>query len=174
MGVVNKPNVSRTIAGFYAGMAVFVAAILGIVFFFIFTEGPPNSLLGLIVLVTVAVFVEGIMLWLLASFYRTTYTLTDTELIVKAPRLIGGAKTIPLGTVTSAQRTVIPFGVRLFGASFYGGHYYFPSVGRAFMVITNYRDGVLVKTTKGNYIITPSNPDDFAEKIRSNTPKTQP
>jgi len=51
------------------------------------------------------------------------------------------------------------------GASFHGGHYYLPSLGRAFMVITNYRDGVLMKAENGNYVITPSNPENFIADI---------
>ena len=75
-------------------------------------------------------------------------------------------KRIPLETVESVHRTLIPFGIRLFGASFYGGYYYFPNVGRAFMVITNFRDGVLIKAQHGNYVITPRKPEDFIESIK--------
>ena len=170
MGTVNKPEVSRALAGFYAGMAVFLAVLFGVVFFFIYTQKPEASLVGIIVLVTTTVFVEGLMLWLLTSIHRTRYVLTDSELVLQAPKLIGGSKRIPLETVESIQRTLIPFGFRLFGASFYGGYYYFPGVGRAFMVITNYRDGVLIKAANGNYVITPSNPDDFIKSVKPPKP----
>jgi hypothetical protein len=166
MDAVNKPEISKTIAGFYAGMAVFVAAVFSIVFYFIYTEAPPNNVVGMVLLVVVAVLVEGMMLWLLVSFYRTRYIVTDSELVLEAPRLIGGSKRISLEIVESVQRTLIPFGFRLFGASFYGGHYYIPSVGRAFMVVTNFRDGVLIKAANGNYVITPRNPDAFIENIK--------
>ena len=63
------------------------------------------------------------------------------------------------------NRTLIPFGFRIFGASFYGGYYYFPSVGRAFMVITNFRDGILIKAEHENYVITPRDPKSFIEAI---------
>ena len=169
MGVVNKPEVSRAIVGFYAGMAVFLAVLFGVVFFFIYTEQPEGSLFGIVVLATTTVIVEGLLLWLLASIRRARYVLTESELVLEAPRLIGGSKKIPLEIIESVQRTLIPFGFRLFGASFYGGYYYFPSVGRAFMVITNFRDGVLIKTKNGNYVITPSNPDEFIEKIKTQT-----
>jgi asparagine N-glycosylation enzyme membrane subunit Stt3 len=165
MDTVNKPEVSKTLVGFYAGTAVFVATVFGVVLFFIFTEQPPNSLVGIVVLVVVAVVVEGIMLSLLASIYTTKYILSDNELILKAPLLIGGTKRIPLETIESAQRTLIPFGMRLFGASFYGGYYYFPSIGKTFVVMTNFNDGVLIKTKKGNYVITPSRPGDFITDI---------
>ena len=37
---------------------------------------------------------------------------------------------------------------------------------RAFLAITNFRDEPLVKTEKGNYVITPSNPLDFKDKVK--------
>jgi len=107
------------------------------------------------------------MLLILASIYRTKYILTDNELILKASKLIGGSKRIPLETIESVERTLIPFGFRLFGASFYGGYYYLPSVGKAFMVITNFKDGVLIKTKHGNYVITPRNPENLMETIEN-------
>ena len=85
MGVVNKPEVSRTIAGFYAGMAVFLAVLFGVIFYFIFTEAPEGGFVGLIVLAVVAPIVEGLMVWVLASLYRTRYVVTETELVLKHP-----------------------------------------------------------------------------------------
>ena len=168
MGVVNKPVVSRIIVGFYVGMTVFVSVVFGIVFYFIYVEAPPNSLVAMAILVPVIILVEAVMLWAVASIYRTRYILTDSELILETSSLIGGSKTIPLETIQSMQRTLIPFGIKLLGASFHGGYYYLPSLGRAFMVITNYRDGVLMKATNGNYVITPSNPDNFIANIEKN------
>ena len=169
MGMVNKPDVSRIIVGFYVGMTVFVSVVFGIVFYFIYTEAPPDSLLATAILVPVIILVETVMFLAIASIYRTRYVVTNDELIIKTSSIIGGSKTIPLNTITSAERTLIPFGVRLFGASFHGGYYYLPSLGRAFMVITNYRDGVLIKAKNGNYVITPSNPDNFIETINQKT-----
>ena len=169
MSTVNKPDVSRIIVGFYVGMTVFVSVVFDIVFYFIYTEMPPNSLLAMAILVPVIILVELVMVWAVASIYRTRYVLMDTELVIETSSLIGGTKRIPLNTIESLQRTLIPFGVRLFGASFHGGYYYLPSLGRAFMVITNYRDGVLIKAKNGNYVITPNNPDDFIEKIKIQT-----
>jgi len=86
---------------------------------------------------------------------------------LEAPKLTGGSKRITFETIASVERTLIPFCFRLFGASFYGGHYYIPRLGRAFMVVTNFRDGVLIRAKSGHYIITPSNPDDFIESIKT-------
>src|SRR3990170_2416499 len=140
MGMVNKPDVSRIIVGFYVGMTVFVSVVFGIVFFFIYTEAPPDSLLATAILVPVIVLVEIVMFLAIASIYRTRYVVTDNELTIKTSSIIGGSKTIPLNTITSAKRTLIPFGFRLFGASFHGGHYYIPTMGRAFVAITNFHD----------------------------------
>ena len=166
MGTVNKPEISRIIAGFYVAMTVFVSVVFGVVFYFVYTEVPPNSLVAMAVLVPVIILVEGVMVWAVASIYRTRYVLTDTELVIEASRLIGGKKRIPLETIQSMQRTLIPFGIKLVGASFHGGHYYIPSIGRAFIAITNFKDGVLIKATNGNYVITPSNPDELIENIK--------
>ena len=169
MGTVNKPDVSRIIVGFYVGMTVFVSVVFSVVFYFVYTEAPPNILVAMAVLVPVVILVEIVMLWAVASIYRTRYVLTETELVVMTSGLIGGSKRIPLNTIESVQRTLIPFGFKLFGASFHGGYYYIPSVGRAFMVITNFRDGVLIKAKNGNYVITPSNPDEFIAKTNVQT-----
>ena len=116
------------------------------------------------------------MLLILASLYRTRYILTDEKLIIKTTKLIGGNKTIPLKTVKPIEKTMIPFGLRLFGASFHGGYYHIPSMGRAFLAITNFRDGLLLKTEHGNYVITPSKPLDFKEAVerKMDTPRSQP
>src|SRR3990170_2683458 len=127
MNKVNKPEVSRIIAGFYVGLTVFVSVVFGIVFFFVYAEAPPNSLVAMAVLVPVAILVEVVMLWAVASIYRTRYVLTDTELVLEASGLIGGTKRIPLETIESLQRTLIPYGIKLLGASFHGGYYYLPA-----------------------------------------------
>ena len=56
-----------------------------------------------------------------------------------------------------------------FGASFHGGYYQIPGLGRVFTVITNFSDGVLMKTKHGNYILTPEKPEDFVRTIREVT-----
>lgn len=167
MGIVNKPEILRSLKWMYAVITIFIPALGVILAYFPSLQTPSTAgITAMVVLIVVIGFVETVMLWILASIYRTRYILTEDELILKAPRLIGGSKRIPLGTIKSVERTLIPFGFRLFGASFYGGYYYFPGVGKAFMVITNFKDGVLVKAKHGNYVITPGNPDRFVETIK--------
>ena len=161
MSIVNKPEVSRPLARFYVAMIVIIAA-LGPLFVFLYLQSPQiRAIIGLIVIVAVDI----IMVSIVASIYRTTYTLTPKELVIKASILIGGTKRIPVETIESAERTLIPFGIRLFGASAYGGYWYFPNVGRAFVAMTNFKDGVLIKTQHGIYLITPKNPESFKESL---------
>ena len=162
MEIVNRPEVSKSIAWSYGGLVIFIGAM--IVFFAfagIFTPMQAGGIVSAVVLVIV----EAIMLLILRSLYTTKYVLTDREIVLKTTRLIGGTKKIVLGDVESVEETLIPFGVRLFGASFHGGYYQIPNLGRAFLAITNFNDGVLIKTKKGNYIITPKNPAEFKEAI---------
>lgn len=110
--------------------------------------------------------VEVVMLWLFSSIYTAAYVLTDGELEIRAPLLIGRGKTVPLNAIRSVERTLIPFGIRLFGASFFGGYYHIPGLGRAFVTMTNFNDGVLIKADVGNFVITPKDPDGFVRTIR--------
>ena len=87
--------------------------------------------------------------------------------VIKTTKLIGGGKRIFLKTIESLEEILIPFGVRLFGASFHGGYYQIPGLGMAFLAITNFRDGLLIKTKNGNYIITPKDPRGFKEAIET-------
>lgn len=162
MDVVNRPRVSRFVAGLYVGIVVFVAAL--IVFFTHAGFFTPTGILGLTAVV-VLIFVEAIMLLILISIYRTKYILTNKELVIKTSRLIGGSKSVSLVDILHVKKTLIPFGLRLFGASFHGGYYQIPGLGRIFMAITNFNDGVLIRTKHGNYIITPENPENFVEAV---------
>ena len=162
----NQPKVSDAIAWSYGGLALFIA-ILAVVFAFAGLFTPMET--GGIVAAVVLVFVEAVMLLILRSLYATRYLLSDQELVIKTSRLIGGTKRIPLSNVKSVEETLIPFGIRLFGASFHGGYYQIPNLGRAFVAITNFQDGLLVKSKNQNYIITPKNPAEFKEAIETKT-----
>ena len=162
MSIVNKPEVSGPLAWVYVATTALVTA-LALFFVYLYAQAPAlGGLVGLIVLVIV----EIIIISITVSLYTTHYTLTQNELILRASIFIGGTKRIPVDIIESAERTLIPFGIRLFGASGYGGNYYFPNIGRAFVVITNFKDGVLIKAKQGIYLVTPRNPDEFIESIK--------
>ena len=162
MNSVNKPEVSKSTALMYGIIIVFLAA-MGVSFAFaafltpMGTAGFAASLL--------VVGIEAVIVLLLRSIYRTRYILTDKELVISTSKLIGGKKTIPLKTIDSVEATPIPCGIRLFGASFHGGYYHVPSIGRTFQAITNYHDGLLIRAQNKNYVITPKNRLEFKEAI---------
>ena len=162
MRIVNEPSVSRSIAWTYGVLAIFIA---GMIVFFglagIFTPMKAGGIISAVVLVIV----EAIILLILRSLYTTKYVLTDREIILKTTRLIGGTKIIALKDVESVEETLIPFGIRLFGASFHGGYYKIPNLGWAFLAITNFNDGLLIKSKRGNFIITPKKPAEFRNAI---------
>ena len=164
MNIANEPEVSKAVAWLYGGIVVFIAALM--VFFAFAGFFTPMGVTGIAASVVLA-FVEAVMLLLLRSLYRTRYVLTNEELVIKTTRLIGGGKRISLKTIESLEDTLIPFGVKLFGSSFHGGYYQIPGLGRAFLAITNFHDGLLIKTKNGNYVITPKNPMGFKEAIET-------
>lgn len=159
MHLINSPRVSRFVAGLYPAVILFIA---GVVLLSVYVL--PQIHLKLIALAPLAT-VEAVIIILTLSLYKTKYIITDNELIIEATRLIGGSKHIHLKDITCIERTLIPFSIRLFGASFYGGYHYIPGLGKTFIVMTNFRDGVLIKTVHGNYIITPRDPEEFIEII---------
>ena len=162
MSIVNKPEVSGPLAWVYVATTTLLAA-LALFLVYLYLQAP--VLAGLVGLVVIVI-VEMMIISITVSLYTTRYVLAQSELILKASIFIGGTKRIYMDTIESAERTLIPFGIRLFGASGYGGYYYFPNIGRAFVVITNFRDGVLIKANQGIYLVTPRNPDEFIESIK--------
>ena len=162
MTLINKPRVSKGIAWSYGGLTIFVGAM--IVFFACASVFTPMGTGGAAASVGSTV-VGVIMFRLWRSLYKTRYVLTDEDLIIETTKLIGGGKRIRLNAIESLERTLIPVGVKLFGASFHGGYYKIPVIGTTFMAITNLEDGLLIQTTKGNYIITPKNPLQFKETV---------
>lgn len=163
VSIVNKPRVSKTITGMYWGLAAFIGCI-GLIFLALGILTPMGNA-GFIAGSLILVFVEPILLLVIASLYRTRYILSDSDLLIRTTILIGGDKRIPLDEVESVEKTLIPFGIRFFGASFHGGHYRIPGLGRSFIAMTNFEDGLLIRTKHRNYIITPRDPEDFKEAI---------
>ena len=162
MNTVNKPVVSKNVTLAYGVLATFVAALTT---FFIYTAFfTPMGTGGLVAALGVSI-IEVIMLLILRSLYTTKYVLTDHELTIQTTKLIGGSKKVSLDTIESVERTLIPFGFRLFGASFHGGYFKIPNLGRAFLAITNYNDGLPIKSRKGNFIITPKDPLAFKKML---------
>ncbi len=165
MSVVNRPRVSKAIARVYYGMVAFVGFISLV--FILLGVITPFGVWGIVGGTLVLVLIEPVFALVVASLYRTRYVLSEAELLIKTTALIGGDKRVPLDEVESVERTLIPWGFKLFGASLHGGYYSVPGLGWAFLAITNFEDGVLIRTRKRSYIITPRDPDAFEEAIRA-------
>lgn len=164
LSIINEPVVSKGVVWSYGGLAIFTATLI---VFFAYTGFFTPLGYGGFVASIVSAFVEIIMLLILRSLYRTRYILTEEELVIRTTRLIGGEKRILLDNVESVEETLIPLGIRLFGASFHGGYYQIPGLGRAFVAMTNFNDGLLIKTKQGNFIITPRERAGFKRTIEA-------
>lgn len=163
--IVNKPEVSTYVKWCYQVLVIFIATLM--VFFTYASLFTPMCSLGIIALIGTAS-VETIMLLILRSLHKTRYVLTERNLHIETTKLIGGERRIPLEEVQSVEKTLIPLGIKLFGASFHGGYYNIPGLGKAFLAITNFKDGLLIKTQKRSYIITPKDPIRFKDAIETN------
>jgi hypothetical protein len=75
---------------------------------------------------------------------------------------------MPLEEGRSVEKTLISLGIKLFSASFHGGYYNIPGLGRAFIDITNFKEGLPIKTQKRSYIITSKDPISFKNAIDTN------
>lgn len=143
MRIVNEPDVSGSVVWTYGVVAIFIAVLIPLFAYAAFFT--PIGVIGFVASITLAI-VEAIIQCIVGSLHGTRYVLTDEELLIKTSRLIGGNRRIPLETVETVEQTLIPFGIRLFGASFHGGYYQIPGLGRAFLAITNFNYGLLIKT----------------------------
>ena len=165
MKTVNKPRVSKSILRFYQGLTAFIAILILVFAYTAFFTPAGITMLGVSFMLLVLIMPLFIML--VRSINNTKYILFDEELLIDTSSIIGGSKRIPLGEIESVERTLIPLGWKLWGASFHGGFYRIPGLGKAFLAITNMGDGVLIRTQSMNYIISPIEPDDFIDTLKS-------
>lgn len=157
--VVFKSKVSSWIAGLYWAILIFlVIMFIGVPFF------APMTFFNKINFVIVFFIVFLIILYTLFRAYRLSFIISKDRL------LIGGLlkkHNIMFSDIKEVKKVPIPFGFRLFGASFLGGRYYLPGVGNATVAMSNFDDGVLISTKKGyNFVITPLNPMKFIDDIK--------
>jgi len=97
--------------------------------------------------------------------YGMKFSLTKDRLVIHG---IFKKNVIKRSDIVSVEKVPIPFGFRLFGASFLGGWYYLPGIGKAWVTMGNFRDGVLITTReKSHYVITPRNPMEFIRKLKA-------
>lgn len=165
VSVVNQPRVSSTILRIYIGLAAFIGFLALLFLYSAFYTSAGPVMLG--VSFTFIVLLEPLFLMLIRSLRNTRYILTDSEFTIDTSVLIGGSKNIQLESIKSVEKTLYPLGFKLFGASFHGGYYSVPGLGRTFIAVTNFEDAVLIRTTGMSYVISPSDPFEFMEHLKT-------
>lgn len=102
--------------------------------------------------------------WILYKIYKMNYELINDRLIIHGAF---NKNVIHIHTIEKIDKSPIPIGIRIFGGSYIGGRYYLPGIGKAWVAMTNFKDGVLIKTrNQENYIITPEHPQQFIDDIK--------
>ena len=156
---VFKSKVSNWIAGLYWAILIFLAIMfIGIPLL------APMTFFDKIIFVISFFIVFLIIVFTLFRAYRLSFVISKDRL------LIGGLlkkHEIMFSEIKEVKKVPIPFGFRLFGASFLGGRYYLPGVGNATVAMSNFDDGVLVSTKRGyNFVITPLDPLKFIDNMK--------
>ena len=157
--IIFKSKVSNWIAGLYWTILIFLAIMfIGIPLL------APMTFFDKIIFVIAFFIVFLIIVFTLFRAYRLSFVISKDRL------LIGGLlkkHEIMFSDIKDVKKVPIPFGFRLYGASFLGGRYYLPGVGNATVAMSNFDDGVLVSTKKGyNYVLTPINPLKFIDDMK--------
>ena len=158
--MVFKSKVSNWIAGLYWAILIFLAVIfIGIPLFASMTFFEKS----IFVIAFFIVFL--IIVYTLFKAYRLSFIISRDRLIIDG---LLKKHNIVFSDIKEVKKVPIPFGFRLFGASFLGGRYYLPGIGNATVIMSNFDDGVLVSTKKGyNFVITPKNPMEFIDNMKN-------
>jgi hypothetical protein len=156
---VFRVQMSRGIIGFYWVVLIFLILI---------TMAVPSvagmDTLPTMIFVLVFSFVIMMFLSMILSAYKMKFIVNDNDLTIND---IFFTRTIKKSDIKSVEKTLIPIGFRLFGASFLGGIYYIPGIGRSYIAMGNFNDGVMIKTKDGkNFIITPEKPQEFIKALK--------
>jgi len=113
-------------------------------------------------------FFAALTIWFFIIIYRIhhmRYLIKNGEITIYG---VFKTNTVRISEIEEIKRTPIPFGIRLFGGSLIGGRYFLPGIGRAWVAMTNFEDGVLITTrNKEHYLITPDKPGQFIDFIKS-------
>ncbi len=108
--------------------------------------------------------VLAMFIFIMVKAYRMKFTIEENRIIVSG---VFKENRIDIPDIKSIDKVPIPAGIRLFGASFLGGWYYLPGIGKAWVTMGNFEDGVLISTKKGkHYVITPQEPLKFIQTVK--------
>ena len=156
---VFRTRMSKWIIGMYWVILAFIIALLTYLGLYFDIGFEANS-----ILVVSFSFVAVLFLSIIYRAYKMEFTVTDKHIRIKG---VFKSHTIEKSDIKSIQKTFIPVGFRLYGASFLGGFCYIPSLGTAWVDMGNFDDGVLITTKRGkNYIITPKKPFEFIRQVK--------
>ncbi|UCF08191.1 MAG: hypothetical protein JSW28_00415 [Thermoplasmata archaeon] len=155
-----ETEMSRSISWFYYTTMILLGVLVGAIAIF-----SPMNTMGKVLLTVLFTGVELTLYYLLARAKRTLYTLNSHKIEISGAM---GTKTISLDQIEAIKESAIPCGLRLFGSSFLGGWYYLPGIGRVWVSMTNFRDGVLISMQDNKkYLVTPKEPQRFIETIEN-------
>ncbi len=162
--LVFKPRLSRWIMGMYWLIVIsFFAMLIGIPL--MGDMGP----FAYTLFVSVFSMVIIILVFVIMKAHRMKFTVTQTQIIISG---VFRKNVIEKSDIQTIEKTPIPFGFRLFGASFLGGLYYLPGIGKAWVSMGNFEDGILITTKqKKHYIITPQKPLNFIKIVKGRKPQ---
>jgi len=153
-----ETEMSRSISWFYCSTIVLLGVLVGLITIF-----APLGTIEKILLVVLFGGIDLALYYMLARAKRTLYSLNSHEIEISGAM---GTRTISFDQIETIKESAIPSGVRLFGSSFLGGWYYLPGIGRTWVSMTNFKDGVLISTQDyKKYLITPKEPERFIEII---------
>ena len=157
--IVFKSKVSSWIAGLYWAILIFLAIMfIGVPLL------APMTFFDKIIFVIVFFMVFLVIVFILFRAYRLSFVISKDKLVING---LLKKHEIMFSDIKEVKKVPIPFGFRLFGASFLGGRYYLPGVGNATVAMSNFDDGVLITTKKGyNFVITPLNPMKFIDDMK--------
>ena len=156
--ILFKSKVSNWIAGLYWAILIF----LGVIFIGVPFLSPMTFFEKSIFVITFFI-IFLIIGFILFKAYRLQFVISNKSLIISG--LLKNHE-ILFSDINEIKKVPIPFGFRLFGASFLGGKYYFPGIGNTWVVMSNFDDGVLITTKKGdNFVITPNDPSSFINSL---------
>jgi hypothetical protein len=157
--IVFKSRVSHWIAGLYWAILIFLC-----IMFIGIPLATPMPLVETSIFVITFLVVLFVIVFILFRAYHLSFVIANDSL------MIGGLlkkHELLFSDIKEVGKIPIPFGFRLFGASFLGGRYYFPGVGNATVAMSNFDDGVLVTTKKGyNFVVTPLQPLKFIDTLK--------
>lgn len=161
-GETFRSVMSRGILVFYLIVSAFILVAIGLPVIKADMSQTEQALFVVFFLLVLAL-MSGIII----KGYKMKFVVTDTQVIIDG---MFKKNMIDVHDIESVEKSPIPFGFRLFGASLLGGFYYLPGIGFAWVSMGNFKDGVMIKTRGGkNFVITPENPERFVETVKSKT-----